>query len=140
MSGISRNRVTAATVFWRVATIALLVVSTGCEFETQKERDAVDVHFRLLNTTLERGVVLQTFVAKVEATELLGGVMVESPAQTIWSPAEARLRMGLIFYWVKDGELYRLNDFAELFLPGVPLASEEVIAAAHELRATRGIK
>lgn len=140
MSGILRNRVTAATVFWRAATIVLLVVSTGCEFETQKERDAADVHLQLLNTALERGVVLQTFVASVEATELLDGVMVESPDQTIWSPADGRLRMGLIFYWVKDGELYRLNDFTELFLPGVPLASEEVIAAAHELRATRGVK
>lgn len=140
MSGILPNRVTAATVFWRVATIALLVVSTGCEFETQKERDAADVHLRLLNTALERGVVLQTFVAKVRTTELLDGVMVESPDETIWSPADGRLRMGLIFYWVKDGELYRLNDFTELFLPEVPLASEEVIAAAHELRATRGVK
>ncbi len=123
-----------------VAAIALLIVSSGCEFETQRERDAADVHLRLLNTALERGVVLQTFVAKVEATELLDGVMVESPEQTIWSPEDERLRMGLIFYWIKDGELYRLNEFTELFLPGVPLASEDVIAAAHELRATRGVE
>lgn len=140
MSGFPRVPSITAGGLLCVAAIALLIVSSGCEFETQKERDAADVHHRLLNTALDRGVALQSFSATVRTTELLDGVMVESPAQTIWSPADGRPRTGLIFYWIKDGELYRLNEFTELFLPGIPLASEDVIAAAHALRATRGVE